>query len=214
MPASTEEAGLASAPDLSRLEAYKESRDSYVPSEHTMTSGGDRISTTARGGDDEVSSIGSVPEVASRREKPMLVPPGSTIAEIAADIYGARRDLGLDLIKEYNSQIENLNRIRSGERLWLPPLSHETLVRQQPDGSYRLILASFRTSQQAEQLAQRARQKNYDIVVSARPVSHNLVLHRVEINGLANRDAVDRAWEIASTNHWIASADNSSGKRF
>jgi len=214
MTASTEKAGPASAADLSGVEARKERQDSHVPSEHTMTSSGDRISTTAKGGNDEVSSIGSVSEVASRREQPMVVPPGSTIAEIAANIYGAQRDLGLDLIKEYNSQIENLNRIRAGQPLWLPPLSQETLVRQQPDGSYRFILASFRTSQQAEQLAQLARLKSYDVAVRARPVSKNLVLHRVEINGLANREAVDRAWEIAFTNHWIAFADHRSGKRF
>lgn len=214
MTAATEKVGPASAAELSRVEVPKESRDSQGTSEQTMTSGGDRISTIARGGNDEVSSIGSVSDVASRRAKPMLVPPGSTIAEIAANIYGAQRDLGLDLIKEYNSQIENLNRIRAGQRLWLPPLSQETLVRQQPDGSYSLILASFRTSQQAEQLAQLARQKSFDIVVRARPASNNLVLHRVEINGLANLDAVDRAWEIAFTNQWIAFADNRSGKRF
>jgi general secretion pathway protein A len=214
MTASTGNVGPASATDLSRVETRKEGRDSHVTSEPTMISSGERISTSARGGNAEVSSIGSASEVASRREKPMLVPPGSTIAEIAAHTYGAQRDLGLDLIKEYNNQIENLNRIRAGQPLWLPPLSPETLVRQQPDGSYSLILASFRTLQQAEQLAQLARQKSYEIRVRARPVSHNLVLHRVEINGLANRDAVDRAWEIAFTNHWIAFADHRSGKRF
>jgi hypothetical protein len=51
-------------------------------------------------------------------------------------------------------------------------------------------------------------------VVSARPVSNNLVLHRVEITGLADREAVDRAWEIAFTHHWIALAANRPGKRF
>ena len=214
MTSATGKIGPASAADLSRVEVPQESRDSQGPSEQTLTSGGDRISSMARGGNDEVSSIGSVSEVASWRAKPMLVPPGSTIAEIAANIYGAQRDLGLDLIKEYNGQIENLNRIRAGQRLWLPPLSQETLVRQQPDGSYSLILASFRTSQQAERLAQLARQKSFDIAVRARPASNNLVLHRVEINGLANLDAVDRAWEIALTNQWIAFADNRSGKGF
>jgi general secretion pathway protein A len=168
----------------------------------------------ARAGSEEVSPIGSVSEVASRREEPMVVPPGATIADIATNRYGAQRYLGLDLIKEYNRQIENLNRIRAGQRLWLPPLSPETLVRQEPDGSYRLILASFRTSQQAEQLARLARLQGFNSVVSARRVSHTLVLHRVEITGLADREAVDRAWEIAFTNHWIAFADNSSGKRF
>jgi general secretion pathway protein A len=214
LTASTAQVGPAATADLASMEARQESRDSQVTSEQTLTSGGESLSTTARGGHAEVSSLGSVAEVASWRQKPMLVPAGSTVAEIAANIYGAQRDLGLDLIKEYNSQIENLNRIRAGQHLWLPPLSQETLVRQQPDGSYRLILASFRSSQQAEQLAQLARLQRYDIVVRVRPVTNNLVLHRVEINGLANRDAVARAWEIAFTNHWIASADESSGRRF
>jgi general secretion pathway protein A len=214
MIASTEKGGPPSAADLSRVEARTESRDSHVTPEQTMTSGEERISTPARPGHDERRPLGSVSEVAGWRDKPMLIPPGSRMAEIAANTYGAQRDLGLDLIKEYNRQIENLNRIRAGQRLWLPPISQETLVRQQPDGSYHLILAAFRSPQQAEQLAQLARLKNYDIVVSARPVSHNLVLHRVEIHGLTNLDAVDRAWEIASTNHWITLADESSGKRF
>jgi hypothetical protein len=37
-------------------------------------------------------------------------------------------------------------------------------------------------------------------------------VQEVEINGLANLDAIDREWEIALTDHWIALADNSSGK--
>jgi hypothetical protein len=214
MRASTGEAGPASAGDLSRVDAHQESRDSHVSSEQPMTSGGERIATTIKGRNDEVSSIGTVDAAAGGRESPMLVPPGSTLTEIAANAYGAQRDLGLDLIKEYNQQIENLNRIRAGQPLWLPPVSQETLVRQQPDGSYSLILASFRTSQQAEQLAQLARLKSYAARVRARPVSDSLVLHRVEISGLANLDAVDQAWDTAITNHWIALADSRSGKRF
>jgi hypothetical protein len=142
------------------------------------------------------------------------VQPGSTITEIAANIYGAQRNLGLDLIKEYNIHIENLNRIIAGQRLWLPPLSRETLVRQQPDGSYRLILASFRTPQQSEQLVQIARLKGYDIVVTPRRVSDNLMLHRVEINKLENIDAVNKAWETALANQWLVSVENDPAKRF
>lgn len=214
MTASTAKGMPASTADVSTMEGRQESRDSYAPGEETRPRGGERLSSTTQGGNDEVSPIGSIGEAANWREKPIVVPPGSTIAEIAANTYGAQRDLGLDLIKEYNSQIENLNRVRAGQRLWLPPLSQETLVRQQPDGSYRLLLAAFRTFQQAEHIAQLARLKSYDSVVRARPVSKNLVLHRVEINGLANLDAVDRAREIAIANHWVPFADNRSGKRF
>jgi type II secretory pathway predicted ATPase ExeA len=212
--ASSGKDGPAPAAELSTVKARRETPDTHVTSEPTKTNDGERISTTARGGKEEVGTVGRVSEEASWREKPMVVQRGSTIAEIAANVYGAQRDLGLDLIKEHNIHIENLNRIGAGQRLWLPPLSRETLVRQQPDGSYRLILASFRTPQRAEQLAQLARLKSYDIVVTARPVSKNLRLHRVEINGLENSDAVDRAWEMALINHWIAFAENSSGKRY
>ena len=148
------------------------------------------------------------------REKPITVQSGSTVVEIATNVYGIQRNLGLDLIKEYNTHIENLNRIIAGQRLWLPPLSRETLVHQQPDGSYSLILASLRNPQQSAQLAQIARLKGYDVAVSRRRLSDDLTLYRVEINGLQNIDAVNQAWEEAAANQWITFAENSPGKRF
>ena len=209
-----EEAGPASAADLRTIELPMENRDSRLASEQ-MKGAGDRNTSNAGGrGHDEAGSVDTIPEMTGWREKPITVQSGSTVAEIAANIYGTQRNLGLDLIKEYNTHIENLNRIIAGQRLWLPPLSRETLVRQQPDGSYRLILASHRNPQQSAQLAQIARLKGYDVVVTPRRVSDDLMLYRVEINGLENVDAVNQAWEIASANQWIAFADNSSGKRF
>jgi len=176
--------------------------------------GNGNTANTGSRGNGEVESVDAPSKMTGWREKPITVQSGSTVAEIAANIYGTQRNLGLDLIKEYNTHIENLNRIIAGQRLWLPPLSRETLVRQQPDGSYRLILASHRNPQQSAQLAQIARLKGYDVVVTPRRVSDDLMLYRVEINGLENVDAVNQAWEIASANQWIAFADNSSGKRF
>jgi hypothetical protein len=152
--------------------------------------------------------------MAGWREKPIMVQPGSTVAEIAAIAYGPQRNLGLDLIKEYNNHIENLNRIIAGQRLWLPPVSRETLMRPQQDGSYSLILASMRNPQQSAQLAQIARLKGYDVAVTPRRVGDDLTLYRVEINGLGNVDAVNQAWEIALANQWIAFAEDNSGKRF
>jgi general secretion pathway protein A len=208
------EVGPASATDLRTIELPMENRDSRLASEHMKGAGDRNTSNTGGRGNDEAGSVTTIPEMTGWREKPMTVQSGSTVAEIAANIYGTQRNLGLDLIKEYNTHIENLNRIIAGQRLWLPPLSRETLVRQQPDGSYRLILASHRNPQQSAQLAQIARLKGYDVVVTSRRVSDDLMLYRVEINGLENVDAVNQAWEIASANQWIAFADNSSGKRF
>jgi hypothetical protein len=175
--------------------------DSNVPSAEAGGSGG-------------VSPVAPIPEAADWRENPLTVRSGSTVVEIATNVYGSQRDLGLDLIKEYNTHIENLNRIIAGQRLWLPPVSRETLMRQQPDGSYTLILASLRNPQQSAQLAQIARLKGYDVVVTPRRLSDDLTLYRVEINSLAHVGAVNQAWEIAAANQWIPFAEHSPGKRF
>jgi hypothetical protein len=183
-----------------------------VAAEPIKVTGEGHTSGTGGRGNNE-GSAATIPTGAGWREKPITVQPGSTIAEIAAHIYGAQRTLGLDLIKEYNTHIENLNRIRAGQRLWLPPLSRETLVRQQPDGTYHLILAVFRNPQQAAQLVQTARLNGYDTVISPRRVSDDLTLYRVEINGLGHIDAVNGAWEIALANQWLLLAEHSSGNQ-
>jgi general secretion pathway protein A len=195
--------GPPSATDLLDTERPMESRESRLPPEPRDSTGGSNSSTIGKGGNDKAQSRSSIPAITSWREKPIAVQPGSTMTEIAAHIYGVQNNLGLDLIKEYNTHIENLNRIIAGQRLWLPPLARETLVRQQPDGSYSLILASFRTPQQSGQLVQIAHQKGYEVVVTPRRVSDNLMLHRVEINKLENVDAVNTAWEIALANQWL-----------
>ena len=74
-----------------------------------------------------------------------MIRSGATIYKIAIDAYGANTDLGMDLIKELNPQIEDLNWVFAGQDLLLPSLTRETLLRQQPDGSYHLIVASFRS---------------------------------------------------------------------
>jgi hypothetical protein len=212
--ASIKKVGPTSATDLLNMEKSNESRESHLLIEQKDSIGGTGSSTIGGGGNDKAQPPANTPAIASWREKPIAVQPGSTIAEIAAQIYGVQRNLGLDLIKEYNTHIENLNRIIAGQRLWLPPLSRETLVRQQPDGSYSLILASFRTPQQTEQLVQMARLKGYEVVVTPRRVSDSLMLHRVELNRLESVDAVNQAWETALANQWLAFAGNDSRKRF
>jgi hypothetical protein len=75
--------------------------------------------------------------------RPIVVPHGATVADIALKTYGGYNLLAIDLIKELNPHIGNLNWIRAGEQLRLPALDAETLIRQQADGSYHLIIGSF-----------------------------------------------------------------------
>jgi type II secretory pathway predicted ATPase ExeA len=140
-------------------------------------------------------------------QRPMVIPQGGTISDIAFRNYGQYSTLAVDLIKESNPHIADLDWIRAGDRLWLPPLTRETLIRPQPDGSYRLILASFLSPVAAERLTDGIRRRGLDARVTPRPVTGQLSLYRVEIVGITTRDAAESAWRTAQANCWVFVAD-------
>jgi hypothetical protein len=77
-----------------------ESRDSRPASEQAEVAGTGNTSSTGGRGNNEAEAVATVLEMAGWREKPLTVQPGSTVAEIAANIYGSQRNLGLDLITD------------------------------------------------------------------------------------------------------------------
>jgi len=137
---------------------------------------------------------------------------GSAVGSIAYHFYGANSLLGIDLIKEFNPQLQDLNWISFDWGLRLPSLTRETLQRQQPDGSYHLILGSFPSLMVGQRFAQAIRLKGYEVVITRREVSENLSLHRVEIAGLKTLEAANQAWEAALANRWLSFTDAFSEK--
>ncbi|MGH7797051.1 MAG: AAA family ATPase [Candidatus Binatia bacterium] len=144
----------------------------------------------------------------------VIIQHGSTIHKIASQVYGANTLLGMDLIKEFNPQIENLNWVFPGQDLLLPPLTHETMLRKQPDGSYRLIVASFPSLTEANKSARLLGYTGYQVVITPKRVSDDLLLHRIEIDGLKNSEDAKQIWETGLRNQWFAFVDNpTSGTR-
>ncbi len=154
------------------------------------------------------------PEVkVERKEQRVVIPHGSSISRIAADTYGANTALGMDLIKEFNPEIKNLNRISGGKNLLLPSLTPETLLRKRPDGSYRLIVASFRRQTEANEYAGRLNNKGYQVTITPRRVSDDLLFHRVEIDGLKTLEEANQTWLTGLKNEWLAFASNPDATR-
>jgi general secretion pathway protein A len=134
----------------------------------------------------------------------IIIQSGSTISQIASNAYGSNSVLGLDLINEFNPQIKNLNWIFAGQELFLPVLRRETLIRSQPDGSYRLIVSSFLTQAEAEESARRVIKEGYQVRIRQNRVSNDLLLHRLEIDGLETLDQATRTFDIGLKNQWLA----------
>lgn len=123
---------------------------------------------------------------------------GDTISEIAMKMYGSQNILAFDLIKEFNPHIENLNRLSIGERVWFPALTRETLIRQQDDGSYQLILGAFVNEWDAAHAAATARRAGYTASISRQRVYGARSLYRVTLEGLEDLTVVDRAWRFVN----------------
>lgn len=126
----------------------------------------------------------------------VIIRQGATISETISDIYGGYNILALDIVKDMNPQVKNLDIIVAGKAVWFPALTRKTLLRKQSDNSYRLIVAAFRTIATAERFAQTVRSKGYTVAVHHRTLSDSISSYRVEIAGLLSEEEVDQAWNL------------------
>jgi type II secretory pathway predicted ATPase ExeA len=139
----------------------------------------------------------------------MVVPWGTSISELVSDRYGTHSLLALDLLKELNPHIIDLDRDLAGERLWMPALTLNTLVRPQADGSYHLIVASLNSAVLANRLVESMRRTGYDARVTARDITSNRRAHRVLIERLESLEAATRAWRTAQGLGWAPTVSES-----
>ena len=149
------------------------------------------------------AELQKVPIDSRSKDHPVTIQNGSTIFQIATDAYGTNALLGMDLIKEFNPEIQNLNWVNAGQDLLLPGLTEETLLRQQADGSFRLAVASFLSRREADGFAGRIMRDGFEVIVTARRVSNNLVLHRLEIDRLKNTQDINQTIQVGFKNRWI-----------
>jgi general secretion pathway protein A len=125
------------------------------------------------------------------------VPQGKTLSDIAFQHYGARGLFALDLMKDLNPHIGDLDRVAAGEQLRMPTFTPNTLARPQPDGSYHLIVASLTTPALANRLAERMRRSGYRARVQTRDLTTHLQAHRVLIEDLESWEALSDTWRAA-----------------
>lgn len=132
------------------------------------------------------------------KQSSRLLQPGETISTAVLNVYGNYNSLALDLIKEWNPHIKDLDKVAVNQKVWFPPLTFETLLRAQEDGTYHLIVATFRNLLPAEQFAQTLRKRGHSIQVTSRQVSQSILLYRVEITGLPSRVEAQQAWHVVT----------------
>jgi hypothetical protein len=141
------------------------------------------------------------------KEQRITIPRGSSVYQLAGQAYGPNSSLGVDLIREFNPDLKDISKVSAGQSLILPALSLETLLRRQFDRSYNLIVASFRRQITADQYATRLREKGYSVSITPRKISDDVLLHRVEIDGLKTFAEANEAWLTSLKNEWLVVPD-------
>jgi len=148
-----------------------------------------------------------------RREQRVVIQYGATIYQIASEVYGTNAVLGMDLIKEFNPQIKNLNWVSAGQELLLPSLTQETLLRPQTDGTYHIIVASFRSRTGADEYIRLLSNQGHPVIITPQRVSDDLLLYRLEIGDLKNLEEANQIWQTGLKNEWLAFAGSAGETR-
>ncbi|HEY6200450.1 MAG TPA: AAA family ATPase [Candidatus Binatia bacterium] len=205
------------APSESKPAASSRAASNGASADMTATAGVQHVvAQTAPDGGAAVGEASARQAVkTSQPNDSVVVAWGTTISRIATEVYGRERlFLAMDILKEANPGVEDLNWILAGQNLSLPPLTRETLLRKQPDGGYHLIVDAFLTPQDAQRLSRTLKSKGYETEIAQHRISNKMVLSRVEIRGLKSKEAADQAWDAAVANRWIvASSDNTAKVR-
>ena len=139
----------------------------------------------------------SIAEEPSWKTQPIRVRAGQLVWDILLKFYGNTGAFTLDVVKEFNPHIGNLNHVRVGQKLWLPPLSQETLLQPQPNGSFRLPLAAFYGYADAETFMATLRAQGFQVAIVRQRVSDDVTLYRVQAEGLKDRTEAEQAWAFA-----------------
>jgi hypothetical protein len=179
--------------------------------ERTVTQGAASPPTKAASYQDERRVPETTPISLPPRQSAVVIQRGGTVSSLAYQAYGRYDMLAIDLIKELNPHIDDLDWIKPGERLALPPLSADTLIRTQADGGYRIVLASFLSPVSAEKLSEQVKRRGFVPRVSRRQVTRGLTLYRVEIADVTSRHAAEQAWKVAVANCLVFIEDTPCG---
>lgn len=134
------------------------------------------------------------------REDQLEILSGATTYKIAGKFCAEDRPLlQLDLIRDYDTHIINLDDIYPGQKRCIPGPTPTTRLRQEQErGSSNVILGPFRCSQQAKALAWSVQQKAYLASVVRRRVSNSVLLQPVKITDLQDQTTAGQAGKLFS----------------
>jgi phage tail protein X len=123
----------------------------------------------------------------------IAVEKGETLYSVLRRSYGRANATLLDYILGLNPEIADPNLVKANDRIRLPILTEESLIRQSANGGFRIHLATFAKREFAERYKGEESLKGKIIQIEERRVSSQAIWYRVFVDGYQSREESQKA---------------------
>jgi len=121
-------------------------------------------------------------------EKTIRVKEGWTLSSVALQYFSRINHSLLDFMLEVNPEITDINLIFSGQKIKIPYITEETLLRRGPDNRYQLYLGTFATAQEAARYKDEPALREKKLKVISRRVSPQEDWYRIMAEEFETRE--------------------------
>jgi len=128
--------------------------------------------------------------------KTIAVEKGETLYSVLRRSYNRANATLLDYILELNPEIADPNLVKANDRIRLPILIEESLIRQSANGSFRIHLATFTKREFAERYKSEEALKGKIIQIEDRRVSSQEIWYRVFVEGYQSREESKKSIKV------------------
>ncbi len=125
-------------------------------------------------------------------KKAVVVQKGQTISRLAMDYYGMSNITLVDLILEANPAITNPDLIEVGQKIVIPIVTGETLIRQSPDRTYTIHVGTFWSPAFARLYRNQQPLRGKEIEIQTRHVTPGETWYRIFVGKFDRPDEVLR----------------------
>jgi general secretion pathway protein A len=126
--------------------------------------------------------------MAKRGEDLIVVKEGWTFSLLASQYFSALNKSLLDILLEANPQIMDMNLIFAGQKIKIPNITEESLLRRGPDNRYYIILGAFARAGEIRAYEGEPNLRGKNLKVVSRPVSPRETWYRIVAQGFETRE--------------------------
>ena len=113
---------------------------------------------------------------------------GQTVSDLCTQYYGVSNPTLMDILLDFNPEIENAHLIRSNQRIRMPKITEEVMLLRASDQSWQVHLGTYWNEESSRRLISLPALQGKTVKIVPRKVSPEDTWYRVIVVGMTSRD--------------------------